>query len=109
MERGLPASQTLFDAHPFTVVSLDYIKADRRRESFARTCPGLVVVDEAHAREAASGRQQRFELLRRLAGDAGRHLILLTATPHSGDEDAFDRLLSLLDPVFRRGRTRRAK
>lgn len=49
LERGLPASQTLFDAHPYTVVSLDYIKADRRRESFARVCPGLVIVDEAHA------------------------------------------------------------
>ena len=41
LERGLPASQTLFDAHPFTVVSLDYIKADKRRDSFARACPGL--------------------------------------------------------------------
>ena len=49
LERGLPPSQTLFDAHPFTVVSLDYIKADRRRDSFARACPELVVVDEAHA------------------------------------------------------------
>src|SRR5436190_10329801 len=27
LERDLPASQTLFEAHPFTVVSLDYIKA----------------------------------------------------------------------------------
>ncbi len=25
LERGLPPSQTLFDAHPYTVVSLDYI------------------------------------------------------------------------------------
>jgi len=39
LERGLPASQTLFDAHPVTVVSLDYIKADKRRDSFARACP----------------------------------------------------------------------
>jgi superfamily II DNA or RNA helicase len=49
LERGLPPSQTLFDAHPYTVVSLDYIKADRRRDTFARACPKLVVVDEAHA------------------------------------------------------------
>lgn len=38
LERGLPASQTLFDAHSFTVVSLDYIKAEKRRESL----PALV-------------------------------------------------------------------
>jgi len=101
LERGLAASQTLFDAHPYTVVSLDYIKADKRRDSFARACPPFVIVDEAHACVGTHlGRQQRFELLRRLAEDADRHLLLLTATPHSGDEDAFDRLLSLLEPSF---------
>jgi superfamily II DNA or RNA helicase len=104
LERGLPASQTLFDAHPFTVVSLDYIKAERRRDSFARSCPALVVVDEAHACVGThQSRQQRFELLKRLANEPARHLILLTATPHSGDEAAFDRLLSLLDPGFAEG------
>src|SRR6516225_8636663 len=101
LERGLPPSQTLFDAHPYTVVSLDYIKADRRRDTFARACPKLVVVDEAHACVGThQSRQQRFELLKRLAEDRERHLILLTATPHSGDEAAFDRLLSLLDEEF---------
>ena len=99
LERCLPAAQTLFEAHPFTVVSLDYIKAEKRREGFARVCPGLVIVDEAHACVGAhQGRQQRFELLKRLAAGQERHLLLLTATPHSGDEDAFDRLLGLLDP-----------
>jgi superfamily II DNA or RNA helicase len=101
LERDLPASQTLFDAYPRTVVSLDYIKADKRRDSFARACPPLVLVDEAHACVGThQGRQQRFELLKRLAEDSERHLILLTATPHSGDEDAFNRLLSLLDKDF---------
>ena len=104
LERGLTVSQTLFDAYPFTVVSLDYIKSDRRRESFARACPALVVVDEAHACVGAHrGRQQRFELLQSIARDANRHIVLLTATPHSGIEDAFDRLLSLLDPAFEGG------
>ncbi len=56
-------------------------------------------MDEAHACVGThQGRQQRFELLKRLADDAERHLLLLTATPHSGDEDAFDRLLGLLGP-----------
>jgi superfamily II DNA or RNA helicase len=104
LERDLPPSQTLFDAYPYTVVSLDYIKADRRRESFSRSCPALVLVDEAHACVGThQSRQQRFELLRRLAEDRERHLILLTATPHSGDEAAFDRLLSLLDAEFAAG------
>lgn len=104
LERGLPASQTLFEAYAYTVVSLDYIKAERRRDSFARACPALVVVDEAHACVGThQNRQQRFELLRRLAENRERHLILLTATPHSGDEAAFSRLLSLLDEQFADG------
>jgi superfamily II DNA or RNA helicase len=104
LERNLPAAQTIFDAHPYTVVSLDYIKADKRRDGFARACPSLVVVDEAHACVGTHlSRQQRFDLLRTLARAPDRHMILLTATPHSGDELAFDRLLSLLDESFAGG------
>src|SRR5690606_37532522 len=101
LERSLPVSQSLFEAHPFTVVSLDYIKAERRREGFARACPDFVIVDEAHAcTGTGAGKQQRFHLLATLAKDPSRRLILLTATPHSGDEEAFGRLLSLIDPEF---------
>jgi superfamily II DNA or RNA helicase len=101
LERGLPLAQTLFDAYPYTVVSLDYIKAEKRREGFARACPDFVIVDEAHACVGThKGKQQRFELLAGLARDPERRLILLTATPHSGDEDAFGRLLSLIEPSF---------
>jgi superfamily II DNA or RNA helicase len=101
LERGLPIAQTLFGAYPFTVVSLDYIKAEKRREGFARACPDFVIVDEAHACVGThKGRQQRFELLSGLARNAERRFIFLTATPHSGDEEAFARLLSLIDPSF---------
>ena len=101
LERGLPLAQTLFDAYPYTVVSLDYIKAEKRREGFARACPDFVIVDEAHASVGThKGKQQRFELLTGLARDPERRMIFLTATPHSGDEDAFGRLLSLIDPSF---------
>ncbi|EPX87823.1 Superfamily II DNA/RNA helicase, SNF2 family [Rubellimicrobium thermophilum DSM 16684] len=101
LERGLPLAQTLFDAYPHTVVSLDYIKAEKRREGFARACPDFVIVDEAHACVGTQrGRQQRFDLLAGLARDPQRRMILLTATPHSGDEDAFGRLLSLIEPSF---------
>ena len=103
LERGLAASQNLFDVHRYTVVSLDYIKAEKRRDSFARACPQFVIVDEAHACVGTHmGKQLRFDLLKRLAEDEQRHLLLLTATPHSGDEDAFDRLLGLVNPDFSR-------
>jgi len=106
LERGLPAAQSLFEAYPYTVVSLDYIKADSRRAEFTRACPPLVIVDEAHACVGGErGKHQRFELLQRLAADDRRHMLLLTATPHSGDEAAFDRLLGLIHPEFSAGPT----
>jgi superfamily II DNA or RNA helicase len=101
LERDLPPGTSLFDAHPFTVVSLDYIKSERRREAFQRSCPEFVIVDEAHTcTQAGHGRQQRYQLLKGLAAQPERHLVLLTATPHSGDEEAFFNLLGLLRPDF---------
>jgi superfamily II DNA or RNA helicase len=97
LERGLPTSQSLFEAYPFTVVSLDYIKADSRRDDFARACPPFVIVDEAHACVGSErGKHQRFGLLQLLSSDSERHMLLLTATPHSGDTFAYDRLLGLV-------------
>jgi len=67
LERGLPAGESIFSAHPFCVVSLDYIKSERRRAEFLRACPSFVIVDEAHACAATGqGRHQRYELLRGL-------------------------------------------
>ena len=39
LERDLAPGTSVFDANPFTVVSLDYIKSERRREAFQRFCP----------------------------------------------------------------------
>lgn len=102
LERGLPANQSVFEAHPFTVVSLDYIKSDRRRDEFQRACPECVIVDEAHTcTYSGQGKQQRYTLLKGLVENPERHLIMLTATPHSGDEEAFYNLLGLLNPEFK--------
>ncbi|MCB1865037.1 MAG: DEAD/DEAH box helicase [Chromatiales bacterium] len=104
LERDLPLGVSVFERYPFTVVSTDFIKAPRRAEDFALKCPECVIVDEAHGCTLAGGvgrgRQQRYELLRRVSADAERHMILVTATPHSGNEDAFRSLLSLLDDSF---------
>jgi hypothetical protein len=104
LERGLPLGQSLFEHHPFVIVSLDFIKSDRRRDEFLRTCPELVIVDEAHtcawSGEGRSTRHQRHQLVSGLTTDPNRHIILVTATPHSGKEDAFRSLLALLNPDF---------
>ncbi len=105
LERACPMGESVFERFPYTVVSTDYIKSDRRREDFLRTCPDLVIVDEAHTcadpgQGGGKARHQRHQLLKGLTKDRFRHLILVTATPHSGNEDAFRSLLSLLDEQF---------
>jgi superfamily II DNA or RNA helicase len=103
LERNLPPSESIFTTHPHTVVSLDYIKSEKRRAEFLRACPEMVIVDEAHTCTATGqGRHQRHELLKGLVETPTRHLVMLTATPHSGDEPAFYRLLGLLHPEFER-------
>lgn len=103
LERDLMMNESLFDRHPFVIVSTDFIKSDRRRYEFLLRCPELVIVDEAHNSVAGAGgsqrsKHQRYELLRGLAEDQTRHLILATATPHSGDEAAFTNLIALCNP-----------
>ncbi|BCL79616.1 ATP-dependent helicase HepA [Ktedonobacteria bacterium brp13] len=104
LERTCRFGESIFERYPFVIVSIDFIKADRRRDEFLRTCPEFVIVDEAHtcteASEGRGGRQQRYDLVSRLAADAKRHLVLVTATPHSGNEAAFRSLLKLLKPEF---------
>ncbi|WP_285565942.1 helicase-related protein [Actinoallomurus iriomotensis] len=106
LERTLDYGESLFQRYPNVIVSTDYIKNPKHRDEFVKHCPDLVIVDEAHtcvADESAgarSGRQFRYELMRQIAKDRDRHLVLVTATPHSGKDDPFRNLLGLLDPAL---------
>ena len=101
LQAALPDGTNLFDEHRVIVTSLDYIKTDRHRDHFLAIAPSLVLVDEAHTCAGSGpGRHLRLELLRRLASSAQRHMVYLTATPHSGDDVAFHNLLGLIRPDF---------
>lgn len=96
--------QSIFEVRKLMVVSTDFIKSDRRRDEFIRACPELVIVDEVHTcasvDKGRGGRHQRFELIQKLAKNPNRNMIFVSATPHSGNEESFRSLLSLLDPSF---------
>jgi superfamily II DNA or RNA helicase len=102
LERGLLQGETLFDRYPHIVVSTDFIKRPGLREQFWLKCPDLLIVDEAHTcvtdGTGGKSRMLRHELVQGLAKKQDRHLILVTATPHSGKEDGFRNLLTLLSP-----------
>lgn len=104
LERGCGPGVSLFERHPYVIVSMDFIKSESRRLDFLRACPDLVIVDEAHTCAAPAdgrgGSHQRHALVRGLAEKPGRHIVLVTATPHSGKEEAFRSILGLLDRDF---------
>jgi superfamily II DNA or RNA helicase len=105
LERGLPSGDHhIFSYYRHLVVSLDYAKSDKRRASFLTHCPDLVIVDEAHTcanpGKQNTSQQQRHQLVSQIAQKAEQHLLLLTATPHSGIEASFLSLLGLLKPEF---------
>jgi len=102
LERTLPTGRTIFDHYEAVVVSLDYIKSPSHRAHFLSSAPECIVVDEAHTCTMKGRNQQlRYELVKKLSDDSARHMILLTATPHSGNDEAFYNLLGILDDKFR--------
>lgn len=104
LERACQRDESLFQHYPFLIISIDFIKADRRRDQFIQFCPELVIVDEAHTcaypGEGRGVRHQRYQLVEQVAAQPDRHLLLVTATPHSGNEQAFRSLLTFLQQDF---------
>lgn len=104
LDRMIQGDVSVYDFYPFQVISIDYIKADSRRAVFIEQCPELVIVDEAHTCARPTGasktQQQRHSLVRALADKPEQHLVMLTATPHSGKPEEFQSLLGMLKPEF---------
>lgn len=88
--------------HGLWIARLDHLS--RNPELAERACQvdwDLVIVDEAHKMSAhvwggEVKKTKRFEL-GELLGQHTRHLLLMTATPHSGKEEDFQLFLSLID------------
>lgn len=104
LDRQIQGDTSVYDYYPYQVISIDFIKADSRRDVFIEQCPELVIVDEAHTCARPTGasntQQQRYHLVSRIAQKPDQQLILLTATPHSGKPEEFHSLLGLLKPDF---------
>ena len=73
------------------IASPDFLKQQHVFDAMPRTPWDLLVVDEAHA---ACGKSDRYDLVHQLACRS-RRVLLLTATPHSGDQQRFERLINI--------------
>ncbi len=99
------------DTNPFAnpenrlaIISLDTLRQEQMQEYLLEAQPyDLVVFDEAHklsARYESDGtidKSKRYELAERIANQQ-KNLLLLTATPHMGKDDAYYFLWRLLLP-----------
>jgi superfamily II DNA or RNA helicase len=109
--RGIQVRRAQLPPHlnPWTtescvVASIDYVKRPETLPAVAECRWDLVIVDEAHGNLAG----ERYKAMAELCSTAGV-VILLTATPHSGDRHAFERLCeigSVGDPLLFFRRTR---
>ncbi len=89
------------------LTSLDYAKQDQVRERVWQQRWDLVVIDEAHkcsaytrqrtGRPDEAEKTKRYQFAEKLTAQAD-HVLLLTATPHHGDDDRFSHFLRLIDP-----------
>lgn len=105
LDRKLPDDRSVFWHVPHQVISIDYVKQDKRKGVFLADSPDLIIVDEAHSCALPKGsssknRQMRHSLIRDLADIGKKSMILLTATPHSGKDEEFQSLLGFLDNDF---------
>jgi superfamily II DNA or RNA helicase len=73
---------------PVAIASIDYVKRPEVLPAVAAVPWDLVVVDEAHTAAAESDRRAAAHTLAARAP----YVLLLTATPHSGDRELFESL-----------------
>lgn len=108
LERKIVGDDTLsvFKYYPYQVISIDFVKGEAKLPTFLRDIPDLVIVDEAHTctkdidHKKSNQKQLRYELLEQIAKKENQHLVMLTATPHSGKDGEFQSLLGLLKSEF---------
>jgi len=104
----LPASVNPWSVGNLIIASIDFVKRPDVFRGLEHLSWDIVVIDEAHAASTDSLRRAAAHALGRRA----RRVLLLTATPHSGDRTAFDALCRIGaaaadEPIvlFRRSRT----
>jgi superfamily II DNA or RNA helicase len=104
LDRAVPDNRSIFQYYPYQVISIDYIKAEARRRTFIAQAPELIIIDEAHSCARPEGaneaQHQRHAVVAALAEDSERHMLFLTATPHSGKDGEFSSLIGLLDKRY---------
>lgn len=89
--RSAPFGTTAWKRRGVWVTSVDFLKQPHVLDGIPAAAWDLVVIDEAHEAAGATDRHAACDELARRA----RQVLLLTATPHSGDSACFARLRAI--------------
>lgn len=92
----------VFETNPLLIARMDQLSRNEQLQAqLKETEWDLIIVDEAHRMGAhyfgGELRKTKRFLLGEMLGQITRHLLLMTATPHSGKEEDFQLFLTLLD------------
>jgi superfamily II DNA or RNA helicase len=107
----------LFDGTKYLIGRMDQLSRSQGalQHRLKETNWDLVIVDEAHRMSAQqfgfggeTRRTRRFQLGQLISGQT-THLLLMTATPHSGSQENFHLFLSLLDQDLFEGNFKRGQ
>ena len=96
-------SGNAFNDHPRLIARLDVLarNEDLQQKLSSSTEWDLVICDEAHRMSASyfggDVKYTKRYQLGQLLGQASRHLLLMSATPHNGKEEDFQLFMALLD------------
>jgi SNF2 family DNA or RNA helicase len=101
-----------FQEKSLAIARLDQLsRNDEIQAKLEQTDWDLIVVDEAHKMSAhffgTETKKTRRYQLGELLGRISRHLLLMTATPHSGKPEDFQLFMALIDPDRFEGKPRK--
>ena len=92
----IPASRNPFTYFNRVIVSIDTLKGESHRRNVGKLPWDVVWIDESH--KTMNRATKNYQLASEIAPRA-RALLLSSATPHNGSNEAFARLIGLLDPT----------
>jgi superfamily II DNA or RNA helicase len=99
IRREIPANHNPFHYCDKTIISIDTLKRDTEyRHYLDRAHWDIIIIDEAH-NVSFKGNRTLNNRLATLLSQRSDALIMLTATPHSGDRESFASLMRMLDPT----------
>lgn len=99
IRREIPANHNPFHYYDKTIISIDTLKRDTEyRHYLDKAHWDIIIIDEAH-NVSFKGNRTLNNKLATLLSQRSDALIMLTATPHSGDRESFASLMRMLDPT----------